>query len=292
MTMPEVNWFYAWGVIVLIVILGISYYTYKKVSGTTRQNTSSRKIYQDAISAVFRAQADGALYPLVEGEYGKESGGKAEDSSDQLTAATHALMVWTAVLASATIIVAYFAGFTLDAIRGQLEEMREARRPWVDFSGDIQLQEPLTVINGNITISLSVVAKNVGDSPAISAEFEAILYVKPWPSGDIKEIIAKDICHPRKGHLGMPFTKLILPHDTADMTPAKGITNEVKVGQGYDHANAWCSVCLRYDDTTGRPHTTGQIFVYIPDDSAQVRVPLSNGPVPGHLQQYTGKIAE
>jgi signal transduction histidine kinase len=86
------------------------------------QNNSSRKIYQDAIIAVFRAQADGALYPLVEGEYGRESGEKAEDSGDQLTAATHALMVWTAVLASATIIMAYFAGL-VPADRVQLQQV-------------------------------------------------------------------------------------------------------------------------------------------------------------------------
>jgi len=49
---------------------------------------------------------------------------KRRQPNDEIVAATRTLMVWTAVLAAATVLMAYFAYFTLDAIRGQLAEMR------------------------------------------------------------------------------------------------------------------------------------------------------------------------
>lgn len=108
---------------------------------------------------------------------------------------TRALVLWTAVLAIATVVGAIFAGLTLDAIRGQLVEMQNGaeqtrqiitsyqniatsaaqlsvatQRPWV--SADVSLAGPLTYDGNGANISLELLLTNSGHTPA--------LYVWPW----------------------------------------------------------------------------------------------------------------
>jgi hypothetical protein len=116
-----INWFYVWGVIVIIVILGIVGYTYKEITGAQRQQHRRRPIDKNSVLAVLRAQADGSLYGLLEAEYSDEETHRAEDASDEVAAATRTLMTWTAVLAAATVLMAYFAYFTLAAILGKCQ---------------------------------------------------------------------------------------------------------------------------------------------------------------------------
>jgi hypothetical protein len=52
-------------------------------------------------------------------------------TSQKNGSAEKAIRNWTAVLAASTVFAAIFAAFTLDAIRGQLDEMRTDRRAWV-----------------------------------------------------------------------------------------------------------------------------------------------------------------
>jgi hypothetical protein len=124
MMTPEVNWFYVWGGIVVLIILGIGAYTYKEIARTKNKRNRRGTIDKNSVLAVLRAQADGALYGLLEAEYAEDRSAEAQDAGDEVAAATRTLMLWTAVLASATILMAYFAYFTLDAIRGQLTEMQ------------------------------------------------------------------------------------------------------------------------------------------------------------------------
>src|SRR5580704_2586834 len=60
---------------------------------------------------------------------------------------TEALTKWTAVLVLAAIIAAIFAYATLNAIRGQLDEMRLERRPWAALA--MSITTPLENHNGN-----------------------------------------------------------------------------------------------------------------------------------------------
>src|SRR5437762_1784927 len=53
------------------------------------------------------------------------------DSVDERYKTERAIRNWTAVLAISGVFAAIFAAFTLSSIRGQLDEMRSERRPWI-----------------------------------------------------------------------------------------------------------------------------------------------------------------
>ena len=65
---PEVNWFYVWGGIVVLIILGIGAYTYKEIARTNNKHNRRGTIDENSVLAVLRAQADGALYGLLEAD--------------------------------------------------------------------------------------------------------------------------------------------------------------------------------------------------------------------------------
>ena len=75
-----------------------------------------------------------------------------------------AIKNWTMVLAIATAIGSVFALFTLNAIRGQLAEMQEDGRPWVQ--GSIKFVGPLVFDQSGANAPIILSLKNSGRSPA------------------------------------------------------------------------------------------------------------------------------
>jgi hypothetical protein len=76
-----------------------------------------------------------------------------------------AIRNWTMVLAIATAIGSVFALFTLNAIRGQLDEMQADQRPWLSVTVK-PVGQMIFHDNKEVSISLSVISKNFGRSPA------------------------------------------------------------------------------------------------------------------------------
>jgi hypothetical protein len=197
MTTPEVNWFYVWGAIVILVILGICTYTYKEITRAKTKYNRRTQIDKNALLAVLRAQADGALYSLLEAEYADENRAETQDTSDEVAPATRTLMLWTAVLASATILMAYFAYFTLDAIRGQLDVMETDKRPWIRANVSLAAPVRFTDWNGfkGVSIQVKLSLKNYGTSPAINVRAPPRIVVHPGnPRRSELDPIQKKIC--------------------------------------------------------------------------------------------------
>jgi hypothetical protein len=169
--MVDTNWFDVWGAIVVLIIGGIIYYTYKEISRAKSQQNRRRSIYENSLLTILRSQADGSSYSLLEAENPDDERQRAEDTSDEIAAATRTLTVWTAVLASATVLMAYFAYFTLDAIRDQLNEMRDEQRPWiapgVNLGGNILVYRTRNTIT-QITVPIHFTFDNTGHVPAIA----------------------------------------------------------------------------------------------------------------------------
>lgn len=115
---------YLVGVIGTLLIGLVWYYTIKKIYRAKAQHGRSRNIYKNALMSVFRAQRDGALYSLLEKDSGENGENEEEENEDEIVSLTHALVIWTGVLATATIIAVGVAWLTLSAIRGQLDEMQ------------------------------------------------------------------------------------------------------------------------------------------------------------------------
>jgi hypothetical protein len=181
-----INWFYVWGFVVIFVILGIAAYTYKEVSSAKREKNTSRKVYRDGVFAAFRAKDDGTLYTLIKSIDGDQSRSQPENASDEVAAATRTLMIWTAVLASATILMAYFAYFTLDAIRGQLTEMQTAS---ADMKSSIEATNRLAdaMVRSNVEAHrLADQAKRSADNAIETSERELRAYV-----GIVGDVILK-----------------------------------------------------------------------------------------------------
>ena len=174
-----------------------------------------------------------------------------------------------------------------------ITELRSSRRPWLDFDGDPVVAEPLTfTAGGTATLALKVSAKNVGASPAIGVSFQNALYVRPLPvSHDFSDLVQQYVCHPRQegGAAAFPSRALIVPGDSAPLWPSKGVTDDITTYKDSATIQAWCSLCLRYQDEFGAPHTIGQIFHYITD--GPIKLPAV-GQLSGRLQPFTSKVTE
>jgi hypothetical protein len=181
-----INWFYVWGGIVILVILGITSYTYKEITRAKRKKDRTRDIYRNGIFAALRAKDDGALYSLIEGVDRRANGEQSEEASDEIAAATRTLMLWTAVLAAATVLMAYFAYFTLDAIRGQLGEMVDAQRPWVKVTPAVD-KVIFSDWNGNkqIQVNINFILRNTGPSPAVNIHIVPSMLHHPFNTDTI-----------------------------------------------------------------------------------------------------------
>src|SRR5215813_11853275 len=88
-----------------------------------------RQRYYDLDSiSVLHAIQEGRIDIFIQETNAAEQSAETDDAEKRVA---RALVWWTFVLAAATAIGAVFAGFTMSAIRGQLEEMQTEQRPWI-----------------------------------------------------------------------------------------------------------------------------------------------------------------
>jgi hypothetical protein len=314
--MPRINdplWITV--ILAILVLAGVWAYSRRDQQRSTHQRTQAAEPQKGRNPS---SQVERPSY-----KENSENGSGNRDNHDRT------IRNWTAVIAASGVFAVIFSAFTLDAMRGQLDVMRdqlkEARssgedakkaieatnrlaneskrqadlaqqnlhlshRPWVDFENGPQIDEPLTFLgNGTVTISVKTSARNVANSPAVNVTFESKLHLDDWPSGDMNEIIKNYICEPEKSnYTGAPFSQIIMPNAVVALWPSKDVSNKIDKNKPQT-SHGWVSACLRYEDEFGIPHSTGQIFIYIPDDGSPMPAAPS-GPIPGTLKAYTGKI--
>jgi hypothetical protein len=164
-----------------------------------------------------------------------------------------------------------------------------SRRPWLDFAGDIEIKEPLTIRkDGEVEVTLKTSAKNTGQSPALGVEFNAELHFDIPPVFHINEIIDKYLCLLTKfniNFMGTPSAQIIMPHDTIDLSPvqSKNVLNQ--------RADPFISVCIYYSDEFGGAHGIGEILYYSADNSRPIMLPVA-GEIPGRLLDMSGKVVK
>jgi hypothetical protein len=170
------------------------------------------------------------------------------------------------------------------------QNLISSRRPWLDFADGPQIDEPLNFFGSNgASLSIKTSARNLGNSPAIDVAFTNTTYFDEWPAGNITEVISKYICKPEKmNYSGAPFVQLISPNDTQILWPSKSVKTDIDKNQ-LQAPHAWMSLCIRYEDEFGNPHSTGQLFIYIPNDGKPIPASPS-GPIAGTLKAYAAKI--
>jgi len=237
-----------------------------------------------------------------------------QDRAARLTAnATVAIAVATAVAALVGVAQWFVLSGQLNEMRGATEDTKRAieatirvadeakrqadiaresltgqRRPWIDF-GEPEVDEPLTFTSGGaVTLSIKVRATNYGESPAINTTFTNRSYLSPWPSGNMNEVLAKHVCRPdRQMFRGFPLAKVVMPHATEDLAPVKSVGDESQAEKENPHV--WSSLCVMYQDQFGIGHTTGQLYIYIPD--SPIILPAV-GAISGKLKPLTGRVFE
>ena len=159
--------------VVVIILVGFLY-THKKTRRTEHQPQRTTNIYE-----IYRAISENRLYAFLEKIDRERHGDKAKAEEQRLINITNLLMWWTAALASATLLAAFFAGWTLPAIRGQLEEMIADKRPWVKWTtitpiGSLERQ------GDSLKVHISYRLRAIGKNPAINASFWPKLIIEPF----------------------------------------------------------------------------------------------------------------
>jgi hypothetical protein len=108
----------------IIILIALAANIQKKIYRTDDRADSTDQIDYDIDSlSVLHAVRDGHIDSLIDQTKPTAKGDYRDGGEKELT---RALVWWTFVLAAATAIAAIFAGFTLSAIRGQLDEMKIA----------------------------------------------------------------------------------------------------------------------------------------------------------------------
>ena len=154
-----------WTVIAFAVIIfaALAANIHKKIgSAYERPDTTKQKNYDIDALSVLNTIRDGNIDSSIEETKPTTQRDYSDGTEKELT---RALVWWTFALAMATAIAAIFAGFTLDAIRGQLGEMRVDNRAWA--SADIEIADSFIFDPVNPTVELTFHYKNTGKSPAM-----------------------------------------------------------------------------------------------------------------------------
>ena len=162
-----------WTILVFAVIILAAVWAniYYKSRSTTRRPKSKedkeRHVY--AIDVVWLAQS-GRVNSLYHAQNTRPQGDKSSSAEQNVMRAIEPIEWWTGVLAVATVLAAIFAGFTLSAIRGQLDVMEADKRPWIGATFSLDRPIILTDSDGSkgITVIMKVVLKNYGQSPAVN----------------------------------------------------------------------------------------------------------------------------
>jgi hypothetical protein len=167
----RMNLFYILFFTITLLAIAILGYTYYSIRRARQKRYRANNIYQKGVRAALQARDDGKLYSLLKGQYSDADSEHYLDSPNELSAATHALMWWTSILACATIFMAFFAYLTFDAIRGQLNVMETEKRPWI--YSVLTNAGPITwTSEKHAQIRFQHTMKNTGGSPAINVIFE------------------------------------------------------------------------------------------------------------------------
>jgi hypothetical protein len=112
--------------IALVAVLTGLGYTYKNTRRTKYEGDRQKKIHD-----IYRSIQDNRFQAFLHERSREKERDNPTKAEADLVKVTRILMWWTALLASASLIGAIFAGFTLPAIRGQLDAMEADQRPWV-----------------------------------------------------------------------------------------------------------------------------------------------------------------
>lgn len=183
----------------LIILAGLGAHIYKKPSCTIqRRDRQERKAGDIDATALMQTAQSGGMDSL---DYKKQTGDQPNNggtAEQEIVRAIEPIEWWTGVLAVATTLGAIFALFTLGAIRGQLDEMRADRRPWVSL--DAIIGGPYDIAQHTIAIDFPM--KNYGRTPAI----DLALNEKVFVLGDGFDAVAeKDkLCQPPRFSPGTP----------------------------------------------------------------------------------------
>jgi hypothetical protein len=208
-------------------------------------------------------------------------------------------VVFAGIAAMSTTIYAIFAGGQLLVMRGQLDEMSVARRPWVGLYGELQMtrppnfrvQEPIEwpaefakahpdIANAKPLIYMEVYAswamQNFGASPARRVNHTLLAY----GSQDANKPPAEVVDMPCKvgnqmnndpavgAPVMFPGNMVPIPETNAITTlPDKGILG------------LWLVGCITYEDTSGTIHHTKILWASDLSNAPKRELALENPPI-------------
>ena len=174
-----------WTIVALatIVLLAVAAKIYKNMQGADHSVDRARRgDYDiDAIS-VLHSVNEGTINALIQQ---LQSQAESEDTEDTEKEIARGLTWWTFILAAATVYGAIAAFFTLDAIRGQLDEMQKASvdtakltstaiaqiRPWLYISGNID-ERARTYLVADVENRGSIIATHISIRAALIKRFQ------------------------------------------------------------------------------------------------------------------------
>jgi hypothetical protein len=170
-----------------------------------------------------------------------------------------------------------------------------SRRPWLDIADTFNIKEPLTITkNGIVEITLTVAAKNTGESPALSVYLDADILLDVPGVFNTLEIMNRDLGYvcDRTGYgikMGIPGTNIIMPHDTKDLD---AVQTRSRMDSKQEHrVNPVIAACVSYSDEFSGSFSIGQMFWYYAENNKPI-MNTSIGVIPGKLVPITSKVVK
>ena len=278
-----------------------AYIYYKPRRATSRAERQDKKNDVEAIDIMQRAQS-GRVNSLHHQDNSDNNPKNGDDTEQDIVRAIEPIEWWTGVLAVATVLASIFAGFTLNAIRGQLDEMHQASidarrldnaatisanaasdanklnrdifiadyRPWIAIT-NISLLRTLSydAVNKAIDIDLRFDLKNTGRSPA--------RYVTTFPYVTLNFSMVNQELEKNCGTLrrnASPYGTVIFPGEAKE--PADNITisvtHEQIINSQGGNANRkfihpWIFGCIDYRFMFSEEHHQTRFIIWLNIDN-------------------------
>lgn len=166
-----------WTILVfaIIILAAIWAKVYNKVGGAPYEaDAGTDEKYNIAAVDIMQAAQLGRVDSLYKIEKPPTQTHDSAKTEQDVVRAIKPIEWWTGILAVATVLAAIFAGFTLSAIRGQLNEMRAEQRPWVSV-GNAAVASDFIFDGGGAKLAISFYLCNTGHLPARDVGINAVI---------------------------------------------------------------------------------------------------------------------
>ena len=202
-----------------------------------------------------------------------------------------------------------FTGLSWWIFKGQLDEAKADRRPWVKFV-DLTTTTPLTFEANGVKAGFRVTVQNIGKAIAKDVQPRVDFNIKPFrpnlnatrPDTNEQILVAtsgmyKTMLHQLKGDsCEAGRVKEISKFGGYFIFPGDGIEHNVpdnyltvarsdfRYNPPFRDVSAWLSVCISYTDEHDNPHGTSFLMYYAADAERKYDYPPAIGVVSGKFE--------